>query len=378
MERLLCWYLYTADAAYTHLTPHRRRIPLTPPPPGCHPLAFTTYDQALTWCETERPHLVAAVHQAAATGQPGIAWRLTAALWGFFYLRSHLHDWLHTTRTAHNAARAAHDRTGEAWSLGDVAAALMSMRRFDEAIGHFRQAMVLCRELGDTHGRCQAVGNLGNAYLQAGRLDQAVEYTRRALALHQANANTWGQGIALANLGDAYRRLGRYDEATDHLEQALAVLRATGNRWVEGVTLDTLATLQHRLNHHDDAIHHYHQALEAHRDIGNRRGESHTLNHLGDAHLAAGEPEAAHTSWRQALALVEEFDRGAHPLTGLPLRPDAQEIRGKLHRLDQHTPDTGPHPTAAGLELTPSPTDTTTTRRPCRHATDPPERPPHS
>ncbi|MEV0643468.1 BTAD domain-containing putative transcriptional regulator [Streptomyces sp. NPDC050619] len=372
VDRLLCWYLHTADAAYTHLTPHRRRVPLEPLPPGCHPLAFTAHDQALKWCETERPNLVAAVHHAATSRRPGIAWRLTAALWGFFYLRSHLHDWLDTARMALDTARDAHDRTGEAWSLNDVAAALTAMRRFDEAIDRLRQAIVHCRELGDMYGRCQALGNLGNAYLQAGRLDKAVEYIRRALALHRINANTWGEGIALANLGDAYRRLGRFDEAIACLEQALIVLRASGNRWVEGVTLDILGTLQHRLNRHDDAIDHYHQALDAHRDIGNRRGEGQTLYHLGDVHLAAGEPEAAHTSWRQALAIVEEFDHGPRPLAGLPLRPDAEEIRGKLHRLDERTPDTGPHPTTAGLELTPSPTHPTTTQ-PYRHRAEQPE-----
>ncbi|MFI1409875.1 BTAD domain-containing putative transcriptional regulator [Streptomyces sp. NPDC020707] len=351
VERLLCWYLHTADAAYTHLTPRRRRVPLEPPPPSCQPLSFTAHDQALHWCETERPNLVASVHQAATSRQPGIAWRLAAVLWGFFYLRCHLHDWLDTARTAHDAAREADDRMGVAWSLNDVAAALTSVHRFDEAIDHLRQAIVHCRELGDTYGRCQAVGNLGNAYLQVGRIRKAVEYIRRALALHRVNGNTWGEGIALANLGDAYRRLDRFDEAIHCLEQALVVLRASGNRWVEGVTLDSLGTLQHRLRRRDDAIDHYHRALEAHRDAGSRWGEGQTLHHLGDVHLDAGEPEAARTSWRQALTVFEESGH-----------PDAEEIRGKLHRLGERTPDGRPHPTAADLEMASSPTDTDTTR----------------
>ncbi|WP_446046316.1 AfsR/SARP family transcriptional regulator [Streptomyces olivaceus] len=331
VERLLCWYLHTADAASALLTPHRPRLPLPPPPPGCQPLTFTAYDQALAWCESERPHLVAAVHQAAASHRPDITWRLTAALWGFFHLRSHLHDWLDTTRTALDTARSTRDRAGQAASLNDTAAALTATRRYDEAISHSRRAMTLCRELGDTHGRAQALDNLGNACLQAGRLDKAVEYTRRALALHRVNHNTWGQGIALANLGDAYQRLSRYDEAITHLEQALTLLRASGNRWTEGLTLDTLGTIQHRLNDHDNAVNHYHLALRAHRDTGNRHGESQTLNHLGNTHQTAGRPTAAHTHWQQALTVIEEFHRTTHPLTGLPLRPDPEEIRRKLH-----------------------------------------------
>ncbi|GAB2785777.1 AfsR/SARP family transcriptional regulator [Streptomyces daliensis] len=351
VERLLCWYQHTVDAAYPHLTPRRRRIPLQPLPEGCNPLAFTMRDQALTWCETERANLVAAVHQAAAYQRPDIAWRLTAAMWGFFYLRSHLHDWFETARVSLAGAREADDRTGESWSLSDMAAALTAMRRFDEAIVHLRQAMMLCQRLGDTTGRSQAVGNLGNLHMQVGRLDKAVEYTRRSLALDRASGNAWGEGIALANLGDACQRLGRFDEANDYLEQGLGVLHATGNRWVEGVTLDILGTVQHRLGRHDDAIQRYHQALETHRDVGNRWGEGHTLGHLGDIHLATGRPAEARARWREALAVFEEFDH-----------PDAKEIREKLRRLEEGargTEHTRPGADPADVGVRPADTSTT-------------------
>ncbi|MCX4904438.1 BTAD domain-containing putative transcriptional regulator [Streptomyces sp. NBC_00878] len=323
LERILGWYLHTADAAYAHITPNRRRVPLEPLPSCCLPLAFTTYEQALDWCETERANLVAAVHTAAASGQPGVAWRLPAVLWGFFYLRSHTRDWDDTARTGLSAARAAHDRAGEGQGLVDVAAAARHLGRFDEAIDHLRQAMVIHRELGATDARATAVANLGDVYLQAGQLDKAVEYIRRGLAMDRVIGSAWGQGIALSNLGDVYQRLGRFDEAVDCLEQALTVLRASGNLWVEGVTLDILGTVHRRLHRYDEAVEHYHEALKTHRDIGNRWGEGHTLGNLGDAQLAADEPEAARISWGQALAIFAEFDH-----------PDAEKIRERLGRLE--------------------------------------------
>ncbi|KIF69156.1 regulatory protein AfsR, partial [Streptomyces sp. AcH 505] len=123
VERLLAWYLHTADAAYTYITPRRRRIRLEPLPASCLPLEFSTHEQALDWCETERANLVTAVNQAATSGHPGIAWRLPAVLWGFFYLRSHLHDWVDTAAVGLAAARAAQHRWGEAQALADMAAA---------------------------------------------------------------------------------------------------------------------------------------------------------------------------------------------------------------------------------------------------------------
>ncbi|WP_335340842.1 AfsR/SARP family transcriptional regulator [Streptomyces qaidamensis] len=322
LHRLLTWYLHTADAAYPHITPNRRRIPLEPRPQDCRPLEFTTHERALDWCETERPNLIVAVHQAAQAGHTGTAWRLPAVLWGFFYLRSHVHDWLDAARTGLAAARGSGDREGVAQGLADTAAALRNAGRFDEAVEHLHQALALSRELGDREARASVIANLGDAYLHAGRLREAVEYARRGLALDRIAGNVWGEGIALSNLGDAYQRLGRYDEALDCLQRALVVLRAGGNRWVEGVTLDILGTIHHRLGRHGESVGHYRRALATHRDIGNRWGEGHTLGHLGDVHLHGGEPEAARASWRHALAIFAEFGH-----------PDAEQVRERLDRL---------------------------------------------
>ncbi|MEW1647185.1 BTAD domain-containing putative transcriptional regulator [Streptomyces sp. NPDC091219] len=330
--QLLAWYLHTADAAYPHITPQRRRIPLEPLPAACRPLEFTTRDQALDWCETERANLVAAVHQAAGSGRPGITWRLPAVLWGFFYLRSHTHDWVDITRAGLAAARSDDDRWGEAQALADLAAALRNSGRLDEAADHFRRAMIAYRDLGDADARGSAVTNLGDTYLQSGRLDKAVEYIRRGLAVERVVGSVWGVGICLSNLGDVYQRLGRFDEAVGCLEQALDIMRTHDNRWVEGVTLDILGTVHRRLHRYDDAVGYYHEALKTHRDVGNRWGEGHTLGNLGDAQLAADEPEAARDSWRQALAIFVEFDH-----------QDAAKIRERLGRMkDDHDPAEAP------------------------------------
>ncbi|MFJ9897542.1 AfsR/SARP family transcriptional regulator [Streptomyces sp. NPDC091280] len=345
--RLLAWYLHTADAAYPHITPQRRRIPLEPLPDLCRPLEFTTHEQALDWCETERANLVAAVHRAAGSGRPGTAWRLPAVLWGFFYLRSHTHDWVDTARAGLAAARADGDLRGEAQGLADLAAALRGSGRFDEAADHFRQAMVAYRDLGDTDARASAVTNLGDTYLQTGRLDKAVEYIRRGLAVERVVGTPWGEGICLCNLGDVYQRLGRFDEAVECLEQSLDLLRANGNRWVEGVTLDILGTVHRRLHRYDDAVEYYHEALKTHRDVGNRWGEGHTLGNLGDAQLSADEPEAARDSWRQALAIFTEFDHR-----------DAEKIRERLGRL---APAAGHDQAAPPVRAGTRPGDTRTT-----------------
>ncbi|MEV0204806.1 BTAD domain-containing putative transcriptional regulator [Streptomyces sp. NPDC050788] len=324
LDRLLTWYLHTADAAYPFLARSRQRVPLDARPPSCVPLDFATHGRALEWCETERPNLVAAVHQAVAAGRPDIAWQLPAVLWGFFYLRGHLHDWLDVTRTGLDAARAAHDRTGEAWGLVDMACALTQVQRYDEAVEPLRQALAISRELGDHYGTCRAMANLGYVYRRIGRPGKAVEYYRRSLAVQRALGRTGSESIHLLNLGDAYLHIGRLDEAVSRLRQALAGLRAGGDRWCEGLALDLLGTAHRRLGDDAGAVAYYHRALDAHAEVGHHWGQAHTLANLGDIQLTAGEPDAAQANWRRALLILTELDH-----------PDAEAMRSRLRRPGQ-------------------------------------------
>ncbi|MEU5835672.1 BTAD domain-containing putative transcriptional regulator [Streptomyces diacarni] len=327
VERVLTWYLHTADAASRFLTPHRPPVPLIPLLSDNEPLKFTTYDQALNWCSAERANLVAAIAHAAGA-RTDVAWRLTAALWGFFYLRSHTSDWLTSNRLSLAAARRAGDRRGEAESLTGVANALAISSNLDESIDYYHRALPRWRELGDELGASRIIGNLGDVCLRAGRYEEALEHLQQALEIDRAVGHGWGEGICLNNLGEAHLRLGRLDEARTYLEAALVVQRATDNTWVEGISLDFLGTVHHQLHHHDEAISHYCQALTKHQAVGNRWGEAQTIDHLGDVHLAGDNPDAARTHWSRALELLEEFNH-----------PDAAHLREKLDALDE---DQGP------------------------------------
>ncbi|WP_405820553.1 BTAD domain-containing putative transcriptional regulator [Streptomyces sp. NBC_00838] len=326
--RLLMWYLHTTDATCPHFTPGRQRFPLNPLPASCRPLDFGSCEQAVTWCESERSNLVAAVHHAAATGRTAIAWRLAASLWGFFYLRSYLHDWLDTAQCALSAARLSHDRAGEARSISDVACALAEMHRYEEAIEHFREAMAINRTLGDTHSLAEAMTNLGYAYRHHGRPDRSVEYCRRALAIYRVHGRDWGrEGNLWANLGDSYERLDRFDDAVACLRRALPVLRTEGDRWGEGFALDVLGTVYRRLRQHDVAVENYHRAIRTHAEIGNRFGQAHTLGNLGTAYLENTEEGKARESWRQALDILGDLDH-----------PEAAELRSKLNAITRPRP----------------------------------------
>ena len=152
VTRLLTWYMRTADAAATAVSPHRYNIVLDPAGTDPPPLAFAGVDDALAWYDSERANLVAATRQAAATGRHDIAWRLPAPLFTMFNRRGNWADCIATHRIALESARRAGDRQGEAWVLNNLGEAL-GFTRETEGIAHLEQALAIRREIGDHQGR---------------------------------------------------------------------------------------------------------------------------------------------------------------------------------------------------------------------------------
>ena len=174
VTRLLTWYMRTADAAATAVSPHRYNIPLDPAGTDLPPLAFAGADEALAWYDSERANLVAATRQAAASGLHDIAWRLPAPLFIIFNSRGNWADCIATHRIALDSARQAGNRQGEAWVLNNLGDAL-GVTRDPEGIGYLERSLAIRREIGDRMGEAQAANNLADAYQRLGRTDEAVE-----------------------------------------------------------------------------------------------------------------------------------------------------------------------------------------------------------
>ncbi|HTZ37127.1 MAG TPA: tetratricopeptide repeat protein, partial [Stellaceae bacterium] len=91
----------------------------------------------------------------------------------------------------------------------NLAEALRSLARLDEAALHYRRAVALAPNFAAAHA------GMGHVLLQQGRHDEAAAAYGRALALAP------GQAAVLNNLGVALHRLGRLDEAAAAFGQAL-------------------------------------------------------------------------------------------------------------------------------------------------------------
>jgi len=303
---VLTWYLHTAEAAATIISANHARVPLGPQPAGVHPLAFSSLDEALTWCEAERPGLRAATRLAASAGLHEIGWKLPAAAMSFYYRRSHWGDWVATHEAGLASARALDDRQAEAWMLNNLGMAYGDQRR-QECAGYFEQALAIYRAMGDHRGETRAANNVASAWFNLGRFDEALAAGLRSLEIQRRNGNRYGEGIALGVLGGSCQRLGRFAEATDHLQAALAIFRELGDRMAEADSLSDLGEAYLGLGRVGEAVDALTLSLAIWQDIGDRHGLAATLLRLGHAQQAAGDAEHAYELLSQAAALFDEL-----------------------------------------------------------------------
>ena len=306
VRRVLVWYLRSADAAASVVSPYRERVPLGPSEPGTEPHAFATAERALDWCEQERANLVAATRQAADQGLHEVAWKLPVAVMVCFDRLGYRAECATTHRTALESAREIGDRRGEAWVLNNLGMVLADQRA-DDALCYFEQALAIHSETGNERGQAQAANNLARAHQLLGRHEEAIAALESALDLQRKIGRRHGEAVALCNLGEAYREFGRFDEAIASSQKALVIVREIGAARDEGYAMHNLGRAHLDLGHTAEATDLLEQAVAIHHAAGDRSGEAQDLRYAGIAYAQAGFLAEARERWVRSYSLFRSL-----------------------------------------------------------------------
>ena len=306
VNRLLRWYLDTAEAAADLVAPRRYRVPREVAANSYPPLAFTRPEEALAWYDTERGNIVTATRQAAEAGLHDIAWRLPPTLFPMFNRRDNWAECVTAHRVVLESARMGGDRLGEAWVLHTLGWSLARLRE-EEAFGYLEQALAIRRELGDTRGEAQTAIGLGEGYLKVhGPGEDALRYLHLALELLEPTGATSLHAATLNNLGEVYFELGDLAAAEECYIRARDLIRDVGG-YAEGYVLCNLGLIYQALRRFDEAAASYEEALRSHRASGTLFGEAITLKHLGEVHVEAGSKDRGRACLTEALRLFEQI-----------------------------------------------------------------------
>jgi len=322
-RRVLDHYLRTAHRADLRLDPHRDPIPLPPVPPGVAVVPLADHGAAMDWFTTELPVLLAAVDRAAETGFDTYLCRLTRTMAHFLERRGHWDRWAAAQRTARAATGRLEDPVEEAHARRSLGRVAVHLGLADEATAHFAAAMAAFRAAGDHAGQGRIGLDLGWLAVRQGQPLEALRYSRQALRVFTRGDHRCGQGRALNNIGWCLGMTGDYEQAARYCRRALSLQTRLDDRFGLADTWDSLGHAEHRLGRYRQAAEAYQRSRLLWQELGHRYQEADLLTRIGETERAVGDLAGARGTWQRALEILVQLDH-----------PDAEQMRGRLDRLD--------------------------------------------
>jgi DNA-binding SARP family transcriptional activator len=317
--RALDHYVHSARDADAKLSPQYHHVTLSPPQERITAESFDSPEQALDWFDAEYQVLLALTALAASAGLDSHAWQLPATFDRYLDRHGHWHDWAAVQRTALAAAQRLGDKNAQACVHRSAGLLCLRLCSYEEARGHFGQALDLYRDLGDQVGQARAHGDLSMTFAIQDRYREALAHSERALDLARSAGHPQVHAIMLNKVGWHAAHLGDYQRALACCQQALNLHREFGNRYSEAFVWDSLGYIHQHLRHHAQSIDCFHRAVTLFGEVENRYELAATLTNLADAYAAAGQTAAARDAWQQALTIFQDLHH-----------PGADHIRAKL------------------------------------------------
>ncbi|MDY0815142.1 AfsR/SARP family transcriptional regulator [Kitasatospora purpeofusca] len=223
------------------------------------------------------------------------------------------------SRRAVEAARAAGDSVILRQALNDLGLICQFLSRYDEAVDHYDEALLLANRLGHRSGALMTTVNAALARVRSGRADEAVTICHEALAELRTRQDDPGRAYTLYVLGLAHHALGRHEEAVTWFGECLTVSVAAGLRDRAAHARYRLADSLRELGRADEALDHAEQALRLCEELGAERDQAQALVVLGCALADLGRGAEAGARLREAHAIFRRL--------GLP---EAAEVAGLL------------------------------------------------
>ncbi|MFD2422142.1 ATP-binding protein [Amycolatopsis pigmentata] len=330
LERLLTWYLHTANAAAAVIDTHLRPVELSADDSALV-LQFSNREDAIRWYEQERENLASAIHAAASAGLNTLAWQLPAVLRRIYAFHTPA-EWISTGLIGLDAARRVGARSGEADLLESLGMAHVQAGRTEEALAYHRQALAIRQEDGDEFGEAMALNSIGLVHLRSRALTPARRHFEQCLAAVRRLGQRQWEGIALGNLADALLDLGEPQQALAMAQQALSIHCETGNTMSEFACLTTISAIQRERGQFEEAVANLEHAQDLAHELDNPVREAYVLLELGQTQLASERYEEALLSFHQAAVLYRRLgdtSREAIAFDG------TGEAYGKLGRFDE-------------------------------------------
>lgn len=306
IQRLVTWYLSTAQQAGRFLDRYRRTIrqELTEPPDNVDP---EERRRQLTWFVLERANIMAVIRQASRFRWDQLTWELADAVYDFLELRRHSADNLEAHRHGLQAARRERHYLAQFFMYHHIALSYRELGQYRLAFAEATCAYDISGRIQDRYGEACALDDFARIHYPIGEYKEALKTAQEALRIRRDIGDRHGEATTLDTLSIVHLRLSQYQEAWNHADAALAIHRELGDRRGEGETHDNLARIYKGWGRQKRALACAERALAIRRTLGDRHGEAETLALLGSLHLSVGRLPLAQQHVDGALRIFHEI-----------------------------------------------------------------------
>jgi predicted ATPase len=265
--------------------------------------------------ERDIANIRAALSWSIGRDQWKVGFALGAALWWFWYQRSHLTEgrrWLRELRALGERTSPGPEAAGReemlAWAelLNGAGNFAQQQGDLDEAEELHSKALELRRALGEVQLVAGSLNNLGLVSRRRGNGPRAERLFREAIEISRSVGNPFWEAMHYNNLGNVLREFALdSDEARACQEASLTICTHTGAAWGTAQALSALGLLAADARNLDDARHLLERACAIRMQIGNPQGIAESLNGLGRVDRLGGDYVGAAEKHRRALAGFE-------------------------------------------------------------------------
>ncbi|WP_211770392.1 AfsR/SARP family transcriptional regulator [Kutzneria sp. CA-103260] len=328
VRRSVSWYLHAANEA------DRKMLSFKPVHNIIDPPAHWTFHEqddpegVKAWFMTEETNLVEAVRRAVELAEHAVAWRLPQTLSSFWYVCNKRWElWGEMIRISLRHAVLDGDVNGQASAHGILGIIANDLRRYDEAVDHYQQAIALFPQIDEKWLVGITYNSLGHTYVSMGKLPEAMAALRTAAEAYAAIGNTWGRAWALQGTASAYNAIGDHEKALEYGHLTLEAWHDVNYTHGIGSGLNLLGEIHLAAGNYAESIDYYDQAIQARQSINDRFGIANALRGKALAELRAGRVDAARESYRLALPILTALES-----------QDTAEVEEQLAQLDATQP----------------------------------------
>ncbi|MHA1453499.1 MAG: tetratricopeptide repeat protein [Promethearchaeota archaeon] len=187
-------------------------------------------------------------------------------------------------------------------------ATLQKMRKFDDALNLYEQALKINKESNNFYGQAVDLNHMGLIHRGLGEPEKAIMCYQEALLIHQETNNLYGKASVLSNIGSVEKNMGKFKDAIAHLQESFSLFNQLGKKKGISKNVRTIATILNTMGDTDNALNYAKQvALPIDESSNDKYSMSLDFDLLGKIYRRRREFYEAIASLKEALKLKEEI-----------------------------------------------------------------------